>query len=286
MLLQPSLVSATNGKLYTLLRQPVSGRPEAIAVIVPPFAEEANKSRHMFSQLSQHLADAGIASLLFDYYGTGESFGNFEDASLASYTQDLVDVIAQAKALDVPVHLVCVRLGALVALNAWRDLGGVAKVVFWNPVVSGKLLVNQFFRLRLASALTAAKGKKETAQTIRDELTSTGQTEIAGYSLGLDLVEQLENASLDGYTEDRHTENSHADSDGFSFPQTRLFEVNAVAREELTPLSQNVISKLAESTVSIDGICVSGSQFWSTQEITLAPSLIQETVGWLVEGGR
>jgi exosortase A-associated hydrolase 2 len=277
MIFQPSYLSATNGKLFSLLRLPETGSVKAIVVLVPPFAEEMNKSRHMFAQLSACFAESNMGTLLFDYYGTGESEGHFEDASLKTYAQDLKDVIAHVSASccspQTPIYLVCLRMGALVALHAWQDMQGVSRVALWNPVVSGKILVNQFFRLRLASNLTSSSGKKDSAQTIKDELKSVGSTEVAGYTLGQSLVEELEASSIDQYITEP----------GFQFPPVVWFEASSPVRESMLPVSTTAIEKFTRAGVLVEGYCVEGSQFWTTQEITVAPYLIAKTVAWFVD---
>ncbi len=274
MIFQPSYLSATNGKLFSLLRLPETGSVKAIVVLVPPFAEEMNKSRHMFAQLSACFAESNMGTLLFDYYGTGESEGHFEEASLTSYTQDLQDVVDHVAnsqlGQQVPIYLVCLRMGALVALSAWKKLENIRAVAFWNPVISGKILINQFFRLRLAANLTSNSGKKDSAQTIKEELSSTGLTEVAGYTLSQSLVDELEQSSLDKYITDPE----------FTFPKVAWFEASSPAKDTLLPVSATAIEKLTQASIPVESFCVEGSQFWSTQEISVAPLLIAKTVNW------
>ncbi|MFZ0872599.1 MAG: hypothetical protein WAM90_17940, partial [Rhodanobacter sp.] len=50
--------------------------PRATVVICPPFFHEQFLSSRLFSLVAARLAQAGIACLRVDYYGTGDSEGN------------------------------------------------------------------------------------------------------------------------------------------------------------------------------------------------------------------
>ena len=47
--------------------------------MVPPFAEEMNKCRPMVTEVALGLAESGIASIVPDLYGTGDSGGDFSE---------------------------------------------------------------------------------------------------------------------------------------------------------------------------------------------------------------
>ncbi|PID43532.1 MAG: hypothetical protein CSB48_05570 [Proteobacteria bacterium] len=275
MKIQPHLLAGQNGGLYVLKRFPDDVPLTKMVIFVPPFAEEANKSRHMFSLLASSLVAEGVGSILFDYYGTGESLGDFEQGSLSSYTQDLVDVVHSTATSGVPVCLVCLRLGALVALNAASRLAGVGDVVFINPVTNGRQLINQFFRLRIAGGLSSGEGKV-TSKAIKAELEQAGCTEIAGYTISKTLVDELEACSLEKLVS----------TAGFSFPSVHLLELNGTIKKELTPVAKKAADQLAAAGVGVHSDTVAGDQFWATQEISTAPEAINVIVNILSQSGQ
>ncbi len=270
MKIEPRLLAGQNGRLYVLKRLPDALPLRKMVIFVPPFAEEANKSRHMFSLLASSLAAEGIGSILFDYYGTGESQGYFEQASLSGYTRDLVDVSQSIVVNDVPVCLVCLRLGALVALNGYSEWANIDKVVFINPVTNGKQLINQFFRLRIAGGLSSNEAKVS-VKDIKAELEQTGYTEIAGYTISKTLVDELEACSIE----------SVVNAADFSFPAVHLLELSGAVKKAITPMAEKARDQLVAAGVNVNLSTVIGDQFWSTQEISTAPEAIRVIVSLL-----
>ena len=84
------------GALYARYQPPrASIRHRADVVIVPPFAEEMNKSRRMFALLAERLATLGVGTALIDLYGTGDSEGDFGDARYDVWLDDMTAMVAQ-----------------------------------------------------------------------------------------------------------------------------------------------------------------------------------------------
>ena len=65
--------------LFYAMYRPV-GEIKAGAVLVSPFAEEKIRTHRIYVSLARLLASKGISVLHFDYFGDGDSQGNFEDA--------------------------------------------------------------------------------------------------------------------------------------------------------------------------------------------------------------
>jgi pimeloyl-ACP methyl ester carboxylesterase len=82
----------------------------------------------------------GFGVFRFDYYGSGDSFGEDADAGLEGWTQDLELAVEEAQSLAGKNRtiLIGLRLGAHVAGRvATRSPNQVSKVVFWEPTLSG-----------------------------------------------------------------------------------------------------------------------------------------------------
>jgi alpha-beta hydrolase superfamily lysophospholipase len=73
-----------------LLFSPPAGLPRAGAVVhVPAFAEEMNKSRRAVANAARAMAGRGWQVLVFDLHGTGDSSGDFGDATWSGWLEDL-----------------------------------------------------------------------------------------------------------------------------------------------------------------------------------------------------
>ena len=84
----PYVLAGTAGSLFAL-HFAAAGASRRAVLVLPPFAEELNKSRRMLALAARALQGAGIDVLLIDLYGTGDSGGDFGDATLAIWRDDL-----------------------------------------------------------------------------------------------------------------------------------------------------------------------------------------------------
>lgn len=162
---------------------------KAHLLILPPFAEEANRSRYLFSQLSQKLSAQGWNCYLPDFYGTGDSEGDFTDCDLTLWQRDLCQWLAKMK-FDQPLHLLACRFGALQLLLYWPELQQfvqTGKVLLWQPQLESQKFLQQFLRQHQASQLL--QNNKSPAAS---EMLARGVTvEIAGYPLTPEFYQQL-----------------------------------------------------------------------------------------------
>jgi len=113
-------------------KQPVPG-----VVMFHGFTGHRIESHWMFVKCSRTLARAGIASLRFDFYGTGESAGEFREMTLAGEVADgraAVSFLRAQAGID-PERwgLVGLSLGGLVAATLAHGLGPRA-LVLWSAV--------------------------------------------------------------------------------------------------------------------------------------------------------
>ena len=116
-------------------------RDEAI-LICPPVAHEYTRCHWALRQLAERLALEGFHVFRFDYTGLGDSWGEFGQASVARWVDDVRTALAElADTAGVrQVTLLGLRLGATLALEAARG-ANVARLVLWDPVVRGSSFV-------------------------------------------------------------------------------------------------------------------------------------------------
>ncbi len=167
--------------------------PRAHILFVPPFVEEMNRCRALVAQQARAFAAQGYVCTLVDFYGTGDCDGELADANLARWRDNIDSAVDSLLAEDdLPLVLWGLRLGALIALDyAARTTRALRDIILWQPVTSGKLYVTQVLRQRVAS-LMVRDLPPETTKEIRQRLADGETVEIAGYTLGGDLVADLE----------------------------------------------------------------------------------------------
>jgi pimeloyl-ACP methyl ester carboxylesterase len=92
-------------------------------------------------QLAALLSRLGFHVLRFDYFGCGDSEGDFEQGSLARWTKDIHSAIAEVRSRSrlTRVSLIGLRIGATLALKAAFDSPYADSIIVWQPIFDGKL---------------------------------------------------------------------------------------------------------------------------------------------------
>jgi len=180
--MQPLRLDGSNGPLFGIYSAPAPGlRHQADLLFVPPFAEEMNRSRRMTKALATRLSAAGCGMLNLDLFGIGDSTGEFVDANLHIWRNDLRRGLAWLTERDAaPIGMVGLRLGALLAMELLaQQPPRLQRIVLWQPVVSGEQMLTQFLRV-----LAIGGGNKATSSAaLRTRLAAGEALEIAGYDI-------------------------------------------------------------------------------------------------------
>lgn len=162
-------------------------------LVVPPFAEELNKCRRLLALCAHRLAVAGAEVWCPDWSGSGDSAGEFADASWSDWVDELCAfdaALAQAAPGAAPVY-VALRSGALLLAAASSRLPDfrLAQVLLWQPLLDGGRYLQQFLRLRvMASRLS---GHDESLQGLLACLAQGELLEVGGYGLRAQLTAGL-----------------------------------------------------------------------------------------------
>lgn len=130
--------SAERYLVGTLHYTPRLRRRSAAVLLCNPMGEEAARAHRLYRVLATQLERAGYAAQRFDYVGTGDSAGSDEDATVASFRDDIelaAAELARRSGVD-RLALVGLRLGATLAALAAERLCP-RHLVLWDPVVDG-----------------------------------------------------------------------------------------------------------------------------------------------------
>ena len=267
----PFFLAGPAGPLFCLHFPAATGVRAARAILLlPPFAEELNKCRRMLALGARALQRTGRDVLLVDLYGTGDSAGDFADASLAVWRADLACAASWLAARGaVHLDILAVRAGALLLHDIELPPGVKrGRVVLWQPILSGRLLTSQMLRLRLAEGIADRASGRFGSQDARTTLRNDGRIEVAGYELTEDLLSALEKLS-DPLAEAERWE------------RLTLLEVVSEGVTELSPASCRAVDALRVRGVAVGTGTVPGEPFWGTPEIAVVPALLDATVAAL-----
>ncbi len=197
--LQAFFMDGARGQRFCLLHAPPAGQPALGHVVyVHPFAEEMNASRRMAALQARALAQAGFAVLQLDLMGCGDSSGHFEEASWDAWLDDVALARRWMQAQwPGPAWLWGLRAGCLLAVQACKQDATPARLLLWQPVMSGKQHLHQFLRLQMAGDIARGEPNRGTSRLMH--LLEQGESvEVAGYSVSAALAQGMAQADLDG----------------------------------------------------------------------------------------
>lgn len=251
------------GRFCILHMPPKHVAPHAGVLHVHAFAEEMNKSRRMVSQQAQLLAEAGVAVMQIDLLGCGDSAGDFSDATWAAWIADVkAAAIWLTNKVAAPLWLWGLRAGCLLAAEALHHLDRPAHLLLWQPPASGKVLSQQFVRLRAAAKMVQTQGSDVEQAQVPGQAPEV--TEIAGYPVSAELLAGMAAAVWRA-----------------PGPDARIhwIELSSRAAHEraLLPASQRLVEDWSSRGCRVQADVVAGPAFWQTTEIEDAPALWQRT---------
>ena len=177
---------------------------------------------------------------------------------------DVVHVVAWLRRRTLaPLTLWGLRAGCPLAADAAVDLQERPNFIFWQPVLSGKQYWQQFMRLKAVAELASGRGK-EILDTLRQQVDSGENVEIAGYTLGHGLIQGLEKSALVPPYEQAG--------------RVAWFELTARQEGGMAPASLQRIAQWRSAGWAVEAIQVEGPGFWQTSEIEDAPQLVDSTL--------
>lgn len=256
-------IGSGDRQLFALLSEPDGGTARGVVVHVPAFAEEMNKSRRMVTLATQAFVEDGWAVLHFDLSGCGDSSGLFDEADWSAWLEDLDGVLGWCRArfgAEGQVVLWGLRCGALLIGDWIKAQGAAHPLLLWHPVLSGKLHLTQFLRLRVANDMLSDADSRNVMAEMRARLDDGKPVFVAGYSLSARLAGGMSRAA-------------------FGLPmgfarRLAVFEISASENGELSPATISAVERWRSLGVEVMDELVSGPAFWSTQYIETAPGLI------------
>ncbi|BBB28771.1 hydrolase 1, exosortase A system-associated [Neptunomonas japonica] len=261
----PQFVNGPSGRLFITQHSANAVASSEWIIYLPAFAEEMNKSRSMVRAQAAAFVKAGATVIVPDLFGTGDSEGDFGDANWGVWKQDIRYLVLSARQQGArKITLWGLRAGALMALDLMDEgLDGVSELILWQPVHSGEQMLTQFLRLRMAAGMMT--GEQETVAQLRERLSAGEKLEVAGYDVAPSMLSQLDQVSLKKMALKQPL-------------KINWLEIVASEGRALLPVSQKLITLWQSQDIEIYSKAVVGEPFWTTQEITLAPNLIDETV--------
>ncbi|MFK8030989.1 MAG: hydrolase 2, exosortase A system-associated [Gammaproteobacteria bacterium] len=271
---EPQFIKARSGYLFVSIRRPGHDDTRSVVLLLPPFGEEMNKSRRLFTLQAQTLCEAGFAVAVFDWFGTGDSEGDFGRASIEHWKNDCEDVMSFLRAQEfTECTPLCVRFGALF-LDHVLDISplSINHAILWQPETSGAQALSQLIRVESA----AARERDESGPSgsdMENALKSGNNVEVAGYDVSPDLFSQTGLLKLELLKTDK-------------LRRIDWFSIAGSADAPIPPPAARHVQRWAENGLYARAKIIEGESFWSTKQLTVVPELVARTTAAVTSGAH
>jgi exosortase A-associated hydrolase 2 len=266
----PFFLQSITGNIFIALFKNKVIKSKTVYILVPPFLDEMNKSRRMFAKMANILVVHGYDALMPDFYGTGDSEGEFVDADWEVWRSDFDHLITWCETQNYQkINFIALRSGALFLLDYLSCHKNIVceKLILWHPTTNGDNWLTQFLRLHLAANLSAGNDK-ETTKSLKSRIVNGESIEIAGYELSAKLANKIKSIKL-------------IEKIPANVPQVFWVDVVGTEGNGMLPASEKVIDHWKQKSVSVDAETVVGPAFWSAVEIVDVEALTNQTQAYI-----
>ena len=179
--MEPFYFGTSAKPLFGCYHAPQSERTRECGVVLCyPMENEYIISHRAYRQLAVRLSNVGFPVLRFDFYGCGDSGGDFEQAQIRQWLTDISTAIDEmiGRCNLGKVCLVGLRLGGSLAAMVGGERSDIDGIVLWDPVVSGRAYIEELTTLHREmlrySYAKPRRGMADEKHTERPEFPITG----------------------------------------------------------------------------------------------------------------
>ena len=188
---EPFFFGETSKELFGCYHRPKSVPDRNCGIVMCyPIGQEYIASHRSFYQLAVQLSRIGFHVLRFDYFGCGDSAGDFEQGSLRQWVCDIQEAsrTLMDRSNQTRIALLGLRMGATLAIKTAVQSDVFDTLVLWEPIVDGRRYLTELTELH-KSFIQQFKGKKKWLQGTPDE--------VLGFPLRGELKQDLEAIQAD-----------------------------------------------------------------------------------------
>jgi len=265
------LIETPRGRLVGMLHSPTDAPRGPGVVFCHAFAEERKSSALVMARLARAVAAAGRPALRFDYYGCGDSEGEFVEATARTHLDDVGTAarFLQERTGRDEFILLGLRMGATLAARAAEELPGCKGLVLIEPLADGATYFDgQMRRSLVRNMLTRADGNGGARDgDLRRQMTAEDEViDMDGFALSAEACRELSALSIR--------------PGGVTFGRPVLV-CQVHFRDTPRPDMEAVCAtyRQAGADVSFERLVL--PPFWNRIEVTLAPELEEAVRGWL-----
>jgi pimeloyl-ACP methyl ester carboxylesterase len=192
---------------------------DAAVLFLSPWGFEEMCTRKLWRLIAERAAAEGVASLRFDYPGTGDALDTVEEQTLETWSQSVLEAARTLRRLSGATRLVLIGhgLGATFAAKLGKALDTEAAVLM-APVVSGRFYLRE---------LSAWSKMVDEGLGLRSEQRIAGRVAVAGLVMPEQVAEAVKSLGIDRLD---------------ALPFSKALVVARAAREKDTALATHLLS--------------------------------------------
>jgi len=161
--------------------------------------DEKYFSHRVLVNFARLLQANGYFAFLFDYYGNGDSEGDFENTKLDTYLSDVK--AAAASLMEVAgVEEVCLlglRFGAVFASLFAAEEKRVERLILWSPVIDAGKYIYDSLRSNLNAQFAAYKKIRFNRDQLVEQIKNNILVMVDGYGISRDFYLGLSQVNLE-----------------------------------------------------------------------------------------
>ena len=246
--------------LFVHVHHPVISRKKVFLFLNPLF-DEKKRSQKFQASTARALQNMGFTVVRFDYYGTGDSCGDFSELTVDSCLNDcknILDFIKDEIKIET-ISVLGIRFGASLALKLADINKEIDNIFLIEPIVSGKRYLMELSLRR--KAFFKLNGMKDNNEEVI--INRKSYIDHQGYLISDILMEELK--SLDAFKQGGNNQGV------IFFSLDQLNYKNMLKLKEALSVINEKIKLIKNSTPT----------FWSTMEMTKTEPLTTEILKYV-----
>lgn len=151
-----------------------------------PFAEEKKSAQRILVEIAWNLCLEGHEVLLFDFYGCGDSEGEFKAATISRWIEDGRHALTffRSKSSVNKIVLIGLRLGGFVALQLAKQYGMIEELILLEPVFDPQAYLHRALRQKLVKELHTTGQVMTQRAELFNKLQNEQAIDFDGYEIG------------------------------------------------------------------------------------------------------
>ena len=157
-----------------------------------PFAEARLRVHRLYKSLAEYFCSSGYDVIRFDYWGQGDSDGDFVESTIKTMIEDsncIITYFKEAFSLN-KIIVFGLRLGANIAMKVSENINDLS-LILYEPIVDINSYINQLLRLNLLTQMRIYGKPIKISKILLEEWQSGSSLNIEGFEISTKTYEQF-----------------------------------------------------------------------------------------------